>query len=487
MITGQVYRIEPSPEQSALLKRYAGMMRFVWNNTLGHIQYLWENKVVHKMLEDGREVYYPGFSVLCRRLPVLKDEFPWLKEAPSQALQYTLKSLDKAQWAAMKDEKGFLNFKSRNRKDMAVHFPQGVILDKEQRQVRFPKLGWMKVRLHRGFRGSFTSASVQSDASGAWYVSFCVNDGQDAPVVNVTLNNIDQKNFVGVDVGIKTLITLSDQRSLRHLNMDHHIGKIKYYQRKLSLLRDKHIKAFKQKIYGPFTLEYSVDELCEHVKPDSIKMRFFRRMLARMHEKVARRRLYTLHVASKTLVKEFDGIFVETLNIQGMAKNRCLAKYIYDMAWGKFYELCKYKAERAGKLFFRIDRFAPSSKMCNSCKEIKRDLTLKDRKWTCSSCHTPHDRDENAAMNIRDMGIEAYKEFLMAGTKTHSAKRPSKQRMSKKAPSEKSRSGADRFQNVATGGKERDSVIALPSVACMASTADMLPTHLLERKKTIQE
>ena len=128
--------------------------------------------------------------------------------------------------------------------------------------------------------------------------------------------------------------------------------------------------------------------------------------VAKLHKKIANSRLDNLHKVSTELIKKYDFIFLEDLNIKGMIKNHKLAKHISDVSWSKFITLLTYKAEWNDKQIVKIDRFFPSSKTCNCCGYINQNLKLDMREWTCPSCHTKLDRDLNASKNILNEGYK---------------------------------------------------------------------------------
>jgi putative transposase len=109
-----------------------------------------------------------------------------------------------------------------------------------------------------------------------------------------------------------------------------------------------------------------------------------------------------------------SSLVIEDLNVSGMMKNHRLARAIQDVSWSKFRELLTYKTEWYGKNLLTIGRFDPSSKLCSVCGTIKQDLTLDDRIWTCASCNTEHDRDINAAQNIKKIGLHKHN-FVYSG------------------------------------------------------------------------
>ena len=127
--------------------------------------------------------------------------------------------------------------------------------------------------------------------------------------------------------------------------------------------------------------------------------------VAKCHKKISNRRNDFLHKLSTMLIKEYDTICLENLNVEGMLKNHCLAKSISSVSWSEFVRQLQYKAEWHGKNLVFIGRFEPSSKTCSECGYINSELKLSDREWICPRCGTHHDRDVNAAMNIKQMAL----------------------------------------------------------------------------------
>jgi len=127
--------------------------------------------------------------------------------------------------------------------------------------------------------------------------------------------------------------------------------------------------------------------------------------VARLHEKIVNQRKNFLHKKSRELVNLYDAIIIEDLNMKAMSQCLNLGKSVSDNAWGMFTTFLKYKLENEGKLLVRVDKWFPSSKKCNECGEINKELQLSDRQWVCKSCGCIIDRDYNAAKNIRDEGL----------------------------------------------------------------------------------
>lgn len=181
MMIEQKYVIEPSSEQCALFKRYAGSLRFVWNNTLQYIRELASERVVCKTLSDGTDIYYPGYDALCVRLKELCEEFVWLNNVPIKILQEVLVSLDAAYQDELRGNRTPLDFESRY--TVRISFSEGVVVNKHQREIDIPNIGSMKIRIGWDFRGGsmpatvysydhFTLAKSHGCVKGRWYVSF---------------------------------------------------------------------------------------------------------------------------------------------------------------------------------------------------------------------------------------------------------------------------------------------------------------------------
>jgi len=214
---------------------------------------------------------------------------------------------------------------------------------------------------------------VSRTPTGKYFISILVDTGNKPP----KKHEIKEQTAVGVDLGIKDfLITSSGEKVSNPKHLRNHLFRLKKLQRRASK---------KQKGSN-------------HRKKCNLKV-------AKLHERIYNLRTDFLHKTSSKLISENQTICLEDLNVQGMLRNHKLAQSISDCSWSKFNEFLEYKAEWYGVNIVRIGRFEPSSKMCSKCGHIKKDLTLKDRKWQCEKCHAKHDRDINAAKNILDFGL----------------------------------------------------------------------------------
>jgi putative transposase len=226
------------------------------------------------------------------------------------------------------------------------------------------KLGKCKIRISRTFTSSPTTVTITKDCSGRYFVTF---------VLDETLRAFPKTGKeVGIDMGLKDLAVLSTGERIDNQRLHHTLHKrIAKAQRTLA-----------RRIKGSNRWERQ------------------RIRLACLETKVADTRNDLYNKVTTDIVRRFDFIAVETLGVKNMMRNHKLARSFGDAAVGMFLEMLRYKSEWYGKEFVKIDRFFPSSKRCSDCGNIKSDLTLEDREWTCPSCGVFHDRDLNAAKNI---------------------------------------------------------------------------------------
>ncbi len=308
-------------------------------------------------------------------LPELKKSFPTYQDIDAQTLQEVLERLNKAYMSFFRRVKtikdgervGFPRFKSKQRYDSFTLKQWGWKLDGRYLTIR--NIGRFKLRLSRPIEGNIKTVTIRREASGKWYACFSCDK-----VIENRLPKSD--NIVGIDVGIKSFLVDSDG------------GKVdnpQYFRESERLLRRRQ-RTLSRRVKG------------SHRRKDA------RVLVAKAHEKVKNQRNDFLHKVSNEYIKNYGTLVFEDLNIKGMVRNHNLAKSISDSGWGIFYGLCTYKAEEAGRQIIRIPRFEPSSKTCSECGAINQELKLSDRQWVCKSCGVLHDRDYNAAKNIRRVG-----------------------------------------------------------------------------------
>ena len=359
MLKSYKYKIKPNEEQKVLLNKHFGSIRFAYNYFLN------ERKVEYET--NKQTLNYNDNSATLTKLKK-QEEFKWLKEINSQSLQHSLKGLDDAYNSFFKKRTGFPKFKSKHSKN-SFKVPQYVKV--KDCKLIIPKFkDPIKMIQDRKFKGEIRQATLSKTPTGEYFVSILVET--------------DHKKFektgkeVGIDLGIKDFVITSDGYKYKNNRWTGtYAKKLKENQRHLS-----------KKIKG--SSKYNKQKL----------------KVAKLHKKITNSRLDNLHKVSTELIKNYDIIYLEDLNIKGMIKNHKLSKHIADASWGKFLTLLEYKALWNDKQIVKIDRFFPSSKKCSCCGYINQNLDLSIREWTCPSCKTKLDRDFNASKNILKEGIK---------------------------------------------------------------------------------
>jgi len=359
MLKSYKYKIKPNEDQIVLLNKHFGSIRFVYNYFLN------ERKVEYET--NKQTLNYNDNSAALTMLKK-QEEFKWLKEINSQSLQHSLKGLDDAYNSFFKKRTGFPKFKSKHTKN-SFKVPQFVEVINEK--LIIPKFkDPIKMIQDRKFKGEIRQCTLSKTPTGEYFVSILVEG--------------DYKKFektgksVGIDLGIKDFVITSDGYKFKNNRYT------KTYANKLS----KNQKHLSKKVKA--SNRYNKQKL----------------KVATIHKKITNSRMDNLHKVSTELIKKYDTIFLEDLNIKGMIKNHKLAKHISDASWSKFINMLDYKALWNDKQIIKIDRFFPSSKACNCCGWINQNLDLSIREWTCSSCNIKLDRDLNASKNILKEGIK---------------------------------------------------------------------------------
>jgi len=361
MLKAYKYRIYPTQEQKELMQRIFGQVRFIYNLGL-------ETKI---SAYTGNRKNIDYFD-LNKQIKELKDnECPWLKESPSQSLQMSIRNLDNAYTNFFRGF-GFPKFKNKHSKQ-SFQLPQGVWLSDDNKQIYIPKLKMVDIDLHREFKGEIKTITVSKTITNKYFVSILVENGELKP----EKKPIKIETSVGIDLGIKYFCVTSDGKKFENKDFfKSTMQKLRVEQRSLSRKKKGSNHYLKQKM-----------------------------VIALLHEHIKNQRQDYLHKISLFLVKNYDTICMENLGVSNMVKNHNLARSISDMGWRELRTMVEYKCDWYGKNQSIIGRFDPSSKTCSNCGYINKELTLNDREWTCVKCNTKHDRDENAAKNIKNFGL----------------------------------------------------------------------------------
>jgi putative transposase len=355
ILRGYKYRILPTKKQEKLLLQCGGNNRFLWNYALK------TNQDYYK--ETGKFKFY---YELAASLPKLKEEYVFLKESFSQSLQMVLRQFDKALKDSFKKKKGFPAFKKKMLLNDSFTCPQKWRLGKIF--VFIPKIGEVKWIKHRVMKGKPKSITISQDGK-KWYCSVLCE-------YNILDKEKRYDNVVGCDVGLKEFVTLSDG---------------------IVVNNPKHTKKYENK--------HTKEQRKLSKKQKGSKNKFKQRLKVRkIYNKIRDSRKDFLHKISNSIAKNYDGICLEDLNIKGMMKNHCLAKSIGDVSWSEFNRQLEYKCKWNFKYYIKIGRFEPTSKTCSNCGNVQ-EMPLSKRVFNCPNCGISIDRDLNAAINIRNIGL----------------------------------------------------------------------------------
>lgn len=366
MLRAYKYSLLPDDEQKVQLSNFFGAVRFIYNLALETKIAAWTSAKKNLTCLD-----------LCYQLPELKEVNPWLAECPSQSLQSALYNLDNAYTKFFKGG-GFPKFKSKKGKP-SIQFPQGVKIEKLK--IYFPKLKWMDFIEHRPLgKGQIKTVTISKNSSGKYFVSILIDNKKELP----KKKRIKNKTTVGIDVGLKSFASLSEGQVLD--NPKYLAAQLKRLRVELRTLDRRYQKGAERQSNGFYKQKIIV---------------------AKLYEKITNQRTDFLHKLSTSIVKQYDTICIEDLNISGMMQNDKLSRSIADVSWHSFMQMLAYKCEWNGKNLIKIGRFDPSSKICSNCGTINKELQLSDRVWTCKNCNVTHDRDINAAINIKNFGLRA--------------------------------------------------------------------------------
>ena len=352
-------RVYPTKEQQVLLEKTFGANRFVYNYFLNLKSKLYEFYKINLSYNNSSKM-----------LTELKKQKTWLKEVDSVSLQQTLRDLDSAYQNFFSGRAKYPKFK---RKDDKNSYRTNQNIKINNRYITVPKIGELRFRDNYNFEDKnilkIYNVTISKTTSGKYYASIS------AEVYIKTFEKANQS--VGIDLGLKDFAIFSDGDKITNPKFFIHTQKkLAKMQRKLS-----------KKVYG------SQNYLKYRVK------------VAKFYEKIKNQRLDFLHKLSTNLVKTYDIICIENLNIKGFMKSK-LAKSFQDVSLYEFVRQLEYKAMWYGKTLSKVDRFYPSSQLCSNCGYKNRDVkNLSVREWTCPKCKVHHDRDINSAINILNEGL----------------------------------------------------------------------------------
>lgn len=371
MITNQAYRYElkPSNRQAGLLLKHCGVARFAWNWALARRQELYKTK-------EGKERFTNAISQHRELNAMKKSEHPWMYEVSKCAPQEALRDLDRAYANFYRGQKNHEDIGKPKFKKKGVHdsFRLSGAISLDDNLIQLPRMGKIRTKESTAkFSGRILSATVSRDAD-RWYCALCVEvkRAKPQPIIG---------DIVGIDLGLNSFAVISNGKEYEHKEAPKPLKKRLKKLQRLSRQQSRRQKKSQNRKKANLAL-------------------------ARCHRRVRNIRKDFLNKLTTELAKTKPVIVIEDLAVKNMVRNRHLARSIVDVGWGEFRRMLEYKTRWYGSNLVVIGRFEPTSKLCSGCGVINKELTLNDRTWVCMACGVVHERDENAAKNIRSLGIK---------------------------------------------------------------------------------
>ena len=359
------YRIYPDKEQEVMLKKTFGCCRFVYN----------------RMLSDKKTAYEKEGKIPRITPAGYKKEHEWLKEVDSLALANVQLHLEAAYRRFFdKTNNRFPRFKSRHdsRQSYTTNVVNGNIRI-EGKRIRLPKVGKVRIRLHREAPAEWKlkSVTVSVEASGEYYVSvlYELPESESQTVRDAIQEKKQQLDILGIDYAMQGLAVFSDGTCADYPG---------YYRKGQEKLGKEQRKL-------------------SHCQKGSENYEKQRKHVAKCHRRVRNQRADYLHKLSREIADRYDAVAVEDIDMRSMSQGLHFGKSVMDNGFGSFREMLSYKLEKQGKKLVKVDRFYPSSKRCSCCGTVKKELGLGERIYICP-CGNRLDRDVNAAINIREEG-----------------------------------------------------------------------------------
>lgn len=369
-------RIYPNKNQEILINKTFGCTRFIFNQMLSE-----RSDVYEELKDDKRKLYEYKYKTEKQ----YKDEFSFMKEVDSISLQQARVDLDTA-------FKNFFQSRSGKRRGKKVGFPKwrskkenrksyrtqnvhnNIFIDFNKKQIKLPKLGLVSYTDDRLFYAVIKNVTIEKTPTGKYFASICVEESIDTSIHQVS----SESKAVGLDYDSKNLFTNNENQVAGYPRF------FRKYEKRLA--KEQRRKDRRQK--------------------GSKRREKQRVRVAKIHEKIALSRKDFHHKLSTHIVKNYDIIGVETLNMQAMSQCLNLGKSTMDNAWGMFVNMLEYKCEWYGKHLVFADKFYASTKTCSNCGYKNIALTLKDRDWDCPVCHIHHNRDQNAGINLMNNAVK---------------------------------------------------------------------------------
>ena len=360
-------RLYPEEDMITKINQNIGNSRFTWNKLLESYQ------KTYKLFQlYGYSKLKCNMSTFNTMLNMLKKEYDFLYLSESSSLQQVYRDLLKALNKFFNGEAGYPRFKSKNHDKKSFRIQNNGNIKIHDNVIVLPKLGKIHYRTSPKYHEKLKKDKINN-------VTIKIENGKYYAVFNIETQTTDlpkKYDSVGIDLGMKTLATLDNGLKIANLDVSYEESMIKKYQKSLA-----------RKEYGSNHYKDTLKTYWNWVDKKKNKINDY------------------YHKITTWIVKEYDIIILEDLNIKGMFQNRHSGPKLQRIALKKFVEMIKYKAEIYGKTFRHISRWYPSSKICSNCRYYYKDLKWGQSEWTCPECNKTHDRDINAAKNIKKQGL----------------------------------------------------------------------------------
>jgi putative transposase len=381
IVRSNKYRLYPNAKQKSMLHEMFGMFRFSFNNTLGKIQdsYFGTYEVKNGKNKGNIVPAIPSQTEIIGFSTKLKQEYNFMNRLPNDYIQASLTNLFKATKGFYRGG-GFPKFKSRKDNKQCINMYAGsrvkiedehIILSKAKNTPYCKEDHKIKFKKHKTNHdiGKVTGFTIEKDNLGLYWISITYK-------IQIQDLKITKGKEVGIDLGIKELVSCSDGLVIKNHNLTKkNARKLKLEQRKLSRKKKGSKNRNKQ-----------------------------RKKVGKIHKKISNSRKDYNHKVSKKLIDLYDLVVLEDLQVKNMIKNRRLSKAIANAAWFQLITYIEYKANENQVSFIKIDKWYPSSKTCSNCGSVKEYLGLEERVYVCNECGFSIDRDINASINILNEG-----------------------------------------------------------------------------------
>ena len=354
--------------------------------------------VYNRMIDINKKVYsrrgeHLSYYDMQNLLPKLKKQFHWLKDADAKALQYECRNLDTAFQNFFSKRSGFPNYKKKRTFHQSYTTMQSYV-EYDGKRVKLPLVGWVKSRGNRDISEKICYVTISKNKCGEYFLSITYKfDEDDVPEVEVT-----EDRTIGLDYKSNGLYTDSNGvccNSPKHYRKSH--DRLKRLQRKYSHCLNSHITGYDKDRRPSFDRKL---RYCKNLEKHRLA-------ISKLQKHIANQRKDFLHKLSYEIANRYDVVCVEDLNMRSLSnKGFGNGKATLDNGYGTFLTFLKYKLGDRGKHLIKVDKFFPSSQLCSKCgfkNPALKDMSI--REWICPECGTEHDRDINAAINIKNEGL----------------------------------------------------------------------------------